>query len=333
MIKLSGALENWLMSVPFAVARRVVNAVQTMTVTATDGAVSGWGESSGLYYKGETPDIMVRDLATLSAIAGEQPLTRALVQTLAIGPGLRNATDCALWDLEAKQAGKSVAQLLGFEELRPVQTFYTISKNDPGAMAERAKQQSAFRRLKVKVGGEGNIALDLARIYAVRAAVGDTALLLVDPNSSWTPAMLVEAWPALIEAGVHFLEQPTAPGNEPDAQDLDGRILICADEAVETCADIASLHPLYRMINIKLDKSGGLTGGMELLSAARLRGLQTMIGCMNGTSLAMAPAIILAQKSDYADLDAPIDLAKDREFTCRYSGDMVAAPGPALWGN
>jgi L-Ala-D/L-Glu epimerase len=333
MIKLSGELEIWPMSVPFSVARRSVNAVQTMTVVATEGSFSGRGESSGLYYKGETPEVMIRDLAKMSAIVSDQPLNRALLRTSEIGPGLRNAIDCALWDLEAKQTGQSVAQLLGFDKLLPVQTFYTISKNDPGSMAERAKRQSVFRRLKIKVGGEGDIALDLARISAVRAAVDDSVTLLVDPNSSWTADMLVDAWPALIKARVNIVEQPTPPGNEPRVQDVNDRIVICADEAVETSTDISSLHPIYRMVNIKLDKSGGLTGGMELLKAANGAGLQTMIGCMNGTSLAMAPAIILAQKSDYADLDAPIDLVRDREFACRYSGDMVAAPPSAFWGN
>jgi L-Ala-D/L-Glu epimerase len=256
-----------------------------------------------------------------------------MLSTCNIGPGIQSAIDCALWELEAKQAGKTVADLMGLADVRPVQTFYTISKGDPEAMAARAVQCEAFRRLKVKVGGEGDIALDMARISAVRAAVGESVGLLVDPNSSWTAAMLRDVWSQLIELGVEILEQPTAPSDEPDADDLDDQILICADEAVDQKFDLELLHPIYRMINIKLDKSGGLTGGLDLLNAAKSRGLKAMIGCMNGTSLAIAPAFFLAQKSDYADLDSPLDLATDREFSLLYSGDMISPPTPELWGN
>jgi L-Ala-D/L-Glu epimerase len=333
MISLEGALEDWQLSAPFAVARRVVDSFRAMTITVADGAFVGRGESSGLYYKGETPEAMARDLMNLQASSNHHPLTRSMLSTCNIGPGIQSAIDCALWELEAKQAGKSVADLLGLMDVQPIQTFYTISKSDPGSMGSRAAQCAAFRRLKVKVGGEGDIALDMARISAVRAAVGDSVGLLVDPNSSWTPAMLRDVWSQLIELGVEILEQPTAPGDEPDADDLGDQILICADEAVDQKSDLEFLHPVYRMINIKLDKSGGLTGGLDLLNAAKSRGLKTMIGCMNGTSLAIAPAFFLAQKSDYADLDSPLDLATDRAFSLLYSGDMISPPTPELWGN
>jgi L-alanine-DL-glutamate epimerase-like enolase superfamily enzyme len=250
---------------------------------------------------------------------------KRLQHDLPAGP-IRNAIDCALWDLESKRAGLRAWTLAGISE-REVRTLYTLSLDTPKAMARAALAHADWSWLKVKLGA----AADLERVAAVRAAA-PRASILVDVNGGWTIQQLHDYAPHLKTLGVAVIEQPLAPGADRALEGWAGEIPVCADES---CTDRASLDTLasgYRMINIKLDKTGGLTEALLLARAARARGLGVMVGCNLGTSLAMAPALLIAQGADVVDLDAPLLLARDRSPGLRYEHDLIHWPEPSLWG-
>jgi L-alanine-DL-glutamate epimerase-like enolase superfamily enzyme len=240
----------------------------------------------------------------------------------------RNALDCALWDYEAKRGATSVAALAGLAPLRPLLTAYTISLDAPVAMA--AKAAAATRTmplLKLKLGGAG----DAERLRAVRAACPD-ARLIADANESWTPALLPDLMAAAAETRVEVIEQPLPAGADAALADVAHVVAVCADESVHSRADLDRLAARYDVVNIKLDKAGGLTESLALATEARARGLRIMVGCMVSTSLAMAPAMFVAQAADWVDLDGPLLLARDRIPSLTYGGALLHPPRPALWG-
>ena len=239
----------------------------------------------------------------------------------------RNALDCALWDLEARLAGSSVAALTGLRPVHKAQTAITIVIDTPEAMAAEAAALRSVPLLKVKVDGDD----PMARIGAVRAAAPGPRMI-VDPNESWSLAQLAALQPALAAARVDLLEQPI-PAEAGDAlQGLPREVPICADEAVHTAADIAGLRGRYDYVNIKLDKTGGLTEALRLADAAREAGLGIMVGCMLCSSLGIAPAVLLSQMADFADLDGPISLLNDRKGAFRFEEGRIMGSGAPLWG-
>ncbi|MEX2201225.1 MAG: enolase C-terminal domain-like protein, partial [Dongiaceae bacterium] len=234
---------------------------------------------------------------------------------------------CALWDLAAKQAGKPVWELAGLPAPRPVETAYTISVGTPAEMAAAAHRASDRTLLKVKLSGAG----DLERIEAVRAAA-PASRLIVDANEAWTPAVYRDLAPLLADLGVALIEQPLRAAEDTALGMLPHPVPLCADESAHDRKGLEQLARRYDAINIKLDKTGGLTEGIELAKAALGLGLSIMIGCMVGTSLAMAPALLLANDAAFVDLDGPLLLARDRAPGLTYEGSLVLPPPAELWG-
>ncbi|HEX2151801.1 MAG TPA: N-acetyl-D-Glu racemase DgcA, partial [Stellaceae bacterium] len=239
----------------------------------------------------------------------------------------RNALDCAFWDLDAKRDGVRAADLAGITAMRPVVTAYTLSLDTPERMGEAAASQRHRPLLKLKLSGDG----DIERVQAVREAA-PAARLIVDPNEGWRERHLAEVMPALAEFGVVLIEQPLPAGADDALASVPHPIPVCADEACHTTEDLDHLAGKYDAVNIKLDKTGGLTEALALAAAARERGFTIMVGCMIGTSLAMAPAMLIATQAEIVDLDAPLLLAADRVPGLRYDGSTVYPPEPVLWG-
>jgi L-alanine-DL-glutamate epimerase-like enolase superfamily enzyme len=239
----------------------------------------------------------------------------------------RNAIDCALFDLEARMSGRTAAEIAGSPPLRPVETAFTLSLGTPEAMAEAAGAAADRPLLKVKLGGSG----DQARIAAVREAAPG-ARLIVDANEAWSPADIEGNTAACFEAGVELIEQPLPAGDDAALSAIPRIVPVCADESLHTAADLATLAGRYDVVNIKLDKTGGLTEALALRADAQRLGFRIMVGCMVGTSLAMAPALLVAQGADFVDLDGPLLLARDREPGLRYEGSLLHPPPRELWG-
>jgi L-alanine-DL-glutamate epimerase-like enolase superfamily enzyme len=239
----------------------------------------------------------------------------------------RNALDCAFWDLEAKQAGRPAHEIAGFPTPRALTTAFTISLGTPEAMAEATAKAAERPLLKIKLGGDG----DPARIKAVRAAA-PKATLIVDANEGWTEHNLADNLAACAEAGVVLVEQPLPENADAALANVARPIPICADESAHARNSLAALRGKYDAVNIKLDKAGGLTEALAMADDAARLGLTIMAGCMVATSLAMAPAILLAQRARFVDLDGPLLLAKDRPHGLRYAGSLVEPAPTALWG-
>jgi L-alanine-DL-glutamate epimerase-like enolase superfamily enzyme len=239
----------------------------------------------------------------------------------------RNAIDCALWDLEAKITGRPVASSICAAPPKALETAYTLSLGEPEAMAEQARANARRPLLKVKIGGDN----DMARIRAVTEAAPQSRIIL-DANEGWTDDTIVENLAFAAEHGIALIEQPLPAGRDGILRHIAHPVPICADESVHEAKDLEALVGLYDAVNIKLDKSGGLTAALALRDRARELGLGVMIGCMVGTSLAMAPAVLLAQDADFIDLDGPLLLARDRVPGLVYEGSLVSPPDAALWG-
>jgi L-alanine-DL-glutamate epimerase-like enolase superfamily enzyme len=247
----------------------------------------------------------------------------------ALPPGAaRNAVDCAFWDFEAKRTGVRASVLAGGpEDLKPVTTAYTLSLDTPDIMAAKAKSVSDLPLLKLKLGGAG----DAERMRAVRHA-RPGARLIADANEAWTADMLPELMAVAAELGFEVIEQPLAEHDDEFLRSQRWPLPVCADESIRTAADIPRLKGLYDAVNIKLDKAGGLTGALDLHRQARTAGMKIMIGSMVATSLAVAPAFLLAQDADWVDLDGPLLLAHDRDNGIRIADGVMSPPTPALWG-
>ncbi len=271
---------------------------------------------------GETLDSVTAQIAALPAA-----FDRAALQTLLPPGAARNAVDCALWDLEAKQSGRRVWQLAGLAEPGPEVTAYTLSLDTPEAMRAQAAENATRPLLKVKLGQAG----DLARIEAVRAGAPH-ARIVVDANEGWTAETYAALAPALLALGVAMVEQPLPAADDAALADMPRPLPVCADESCHDRASLPALAGRYDMVNIKLDKTGGLTEALALRDAAHAAGLSVMVGCMVGSSLAMAPAVLVAQGAEVVDLDGPLLLARDRDDALRYDHRGVHPPAPELWG-
>jgi L-Ala-D/L-Glu epimerase len=262
--------------------------------------------------------------AVRSAI--ESGATRQDIQTLMPAGAARNAVDCAMWDLEAKLSGKSVADTLG-TPTRALETAITVSLGTPEEMAESTAKVAHYPLIKVKMGGDN----DIERIYAVANAAPNSRII-IDANEGWTEDNIEENMAAAAKAGVVLIEQPLPAGKDDILSRIERPVIICADESVHTSVGLEDLAKRYDAVNIKLDKAGGLTEGLIMREKATSLGLQIMVGCMVGTSLGMAPAVLLAQKADVVDLDGPLLLAHDRDPGLRYDGALVYPPEATVWG-
>jgi L-Ala-D/L-Glu epimerase len=317
---------SWPLKSAFTISRGSKSTADTLIVELRDGDVVGRGECVPYARYGESLDSAE---AAILAVRGDilAGMDRKALQAALPAGAARNALDCALIDLLAKRAGVRAWTLLGLPEPGPVVTAYTLGLDSVERMAAAARAAGGYPLLKLKVTGEG----DLERVRAVRAAA-PAARLVVDANEAWTPAQLERFAPAFAELGVVMIEQPLPAGDDGALAGYDGPVVLCADES---CHDTASLERLprgYGMINIKLDKTGGLTEALRLEAAARARGLRVMVGCMMASSLAMAPALLVAQGAEVVDLDGPLWLARDFDPPLSITGSTIAPPEPGLWG-
>jgi L-alanine-DL-glutamate epimerase-like enolase superfamily enzyme len=324
--RLTVTRRSWPLAQPFAISRGSKTSAETVIAEVSDGEFRGRGECVPYPRYGESVDSVAAQLEAMKG-AVFSGLDRHELQR-AMPPGAaRNALDCAFWDLDAKRDDRRAADLAGIGVLRPVVTAYTLSLDTPARMADAAAAQRDRPLLKLKLDGDG----DLERVRAVREAA-PTARLIVDPNEGWRAHHLTELMPALAELGIALIEQPLPAGDDDALASVPHPVPICADESCHTTADLDRLAGKYDAVNIKLDKTGGLTEALALARAARARGFTIMVGCMIGSSLAMAPALLIAQRAEIIDLDAPLLLAADRVPGLRYEGSTVHPPDPVLWG-
>lgn len=327
MRKLDVTIDRFPIAGKFTIARGSRTEAVVVTATITEDGAVGRGECVPYPRYGETVEGVAAAIEALRPQI-EAGLTREALQS-AMPPGAaRNAVDCALWDLDAKRSGIRAHVTAGVDRWPPVTTAYTISLDTPEAMAEAAAKASARPILKVKFGGPGG---DLERIAAVRRAAPE-ATLIADANEGWTAENIADHLAACADAGYALVEQPLPAGQDEFLRGIARPVPILADESVHDRAGLDRLVGLYDVINIKLDKTGGLTEALALADAAEALGFSLMIGCMVGTSLAMAPALILAPRARFVDLDGPLLLARDREPGLTYEGSIVYPPQPALWG-
>ena len=323
---LAGRIERFAIAGSFTISRGAKTEAVAVVAEVTRGEFTGRGECVPYPRYGETPE------ATLLAIEGLREkisggLDRQALQATLPAGAARNALDCALIDLEAKCSGQRAWTLLGRQEPRPSTTAYTISLAAPETMAAATARAAHRPLLKIKLGGDG----DQERIAAVRRAA-PKAELIVDANEAWTPANLERNLAACVEAGVTLIEQPLPAGRDGLLAKIRRPLAICADESVHDRKSLDRLRERYDAVNIKLDKTGGLTEALATADAARALGLDIMIGCMVATSLSMAPAMLLAPLARFVDLDGPLLLAQDRDHGLRYDGSLVYPPETVLWG-
>lgn len=324
--------ESWPLAEAFVISRGAKSAADVVVVEAEARGMTGRGEAVPYARYGET---MASVLAAIESAATElaaldtfDPLTlRSLLQTILPAGAARNAIDCALWDLEAKTARKPVSDLIGTAAPLPCLTCFTLSLDAPDAMATKARTVVHLPLLKLKLGGAG----DAARLRAVRAARPD-ARLVADANEAWTEDMLAEMFAVAAETRLEVIEQPLPAANDEALDRFAHTVPVCADESLRTRADLARIARRYDAINVKLDKAGGLTEALALAAEAQALGLKIMVGCMVGTSLAMAPALQLASRATWVDLDGPLLLARDRKPGLGIESGVITPPPAALWG-
>ncbi len=317
---------SWPLRQAFAISRGARTHADVICVTLGDTPHLGRGECVPYARYGETLAGVVDEIRSLEGDLHEGLDRQALQSRLSPGAA-RNALDCALWDLEAARSGKPVRELAGLPEPAPCLSAYTISLGTPEAMAISARKAAAYPLLKLKLGGEG----DEARLKAIRRAVPG-ARLIVDANEAWRPDNFTALMSACQNVRVELIEQPLPADQDHYLEKFEHPVPLCADESVHTSADLERLRPLYDMVNIKLDKTGGLTGAIDLARKADAQGFGLMIGCMLGSSLAMAPAALLSPLASYTDLDAPLLLARDQDCPIEYQGAWMQPAPPGLWG-
>ena len=326
--------ESWAYKVPFRVSRGAESALDVVVVTLTDsdGRV-GRGEAAGVDYDGETVPLLCAQIeAVRPAIergvvpAGAASGFAALAALLPPG-GARNAVDCALWDLTAKQRRTTAWELAGLTNPRRLTTSITLGIDTDEAVAAGARHYAGWPLIKVKVDGERH--LDAVRlVHAACPAAG----LIVDPNQAWSCELLNRLAPEMQSLGVVLIEQPVARGEDETLRGYSGSIRLAADESVADRAGLRAVKDLYQVVNVKLDKTGGLTEALAVARDARALGLQVMVGCMAGTSLAMAPGMVVGQLAEFVDLDGPLLHRADREHGIEYDRGLMGLPSPALWG-
>lgn len=326
MLDLKVTQDSFKLKEPFTISRGTRTDSHVVTAHVHDGAHRGMGECVPYARYGETMESVVAEIEGVHQKLGAD-LNRQNLQK-ALKPGAaRNALDCALWDLEIKQSGKEIAEVLEIEPLKPVTTAFTLSLETPEQMNAKAKINAHRPLLKIKLGGEG----DLERLEAVRAGAPNTQMI-VDANEGWSAEDYQALAPVLLKLGVAMVEQPMPAGEDDALRDLNRVLPVCADESCHDRKSLPSLQGKYDMINIKLDKTGGLTEAILLKQAALDAGFQIMVGCMVGSSLAMAPAIIVAQGAPIVDLDGPLLLGEDRETPLIFDSKGLHPSQPALWG-
>jgi len=325
MLVIDAKEEIWPLKQPFRISRGSRTEARVFVVTVSDGQCVGRGECVPIARYNQSTESV---LAQIESIKSVHKLDRDKLQQLLPPGAARNALDCALWDLEAKISSKCVWELANIPVVPEVETSLTISLDTPEKMAASAKGYGVPGPLKLKLGGDD---LDLARVEAVRDAA-PAARLLIDANESWSPAHYREIVPALERLGARLIEQPFPADADQVLETLEHPVPVCADESCHTTADLQRMKDRYEAINVKLDKTGGLTEALRLCERARKTGFKLLIGCMVCTSLGIAPARLLASKTDYVDLDGPLLLAGDREHGLRYRNGEIDMPSQQLWG-
>ena len=325
-LTLALAAESWPIAGSFAISRGSKTEAVVVVAELSDGQARGRGECVPYARYGESIESVMTQINAMRPQL-EAGLDRSALQT-AMPPGAaRNALDCALWDLEAKRRGRPVHEVAGLPAPHALTTAYTISLAAPAVMAKAAEAAASRELLKVKLGAEG----DVARIAAVRVAAPN-AVLIVDANEGWNENNLAANFAACADAGVVLVEQPLPERNDQALAQTQRPIPVCADESVHDRSSLAALVGKYDAVNIKLDKAGGLTEALAVAAEAQRQNFTIMVGCMVATSLAMAPAILLAQQARFVDLDGPLLLSKDRADGLRYVDSLVYPPSPSLWG-
>jgi L-alanine-DL-glutamate epimerase-like enolase superfamily enzyme len=319
---LTATAEAFRLAEAFVISRGSRTEAKVITVTAAAGGHVGQGECVPYARYGETLESVAAQIAALPS-----GISRTELQTAMPAGAARNAVDCALWDLEAKQAGKRVWDLLGQPAPKPVLTAYTLSLGSPEDMQAAAAKHAFRPLLKIKLGTPD----DMARLEAVRRGAPKSRII-VDANEGWSADVYAELAPHMVRLGVALVEQPMPAGQDDMLAEIERPLPVCADESCHDSASLAALKGKYDMINIKLDKTGGLTEALILRDAALREGYDIMVGCMVGSSLAMAPAVMLAQGAAVTDLDGPLLLAEDRAYPLTYDADGVHPPRPQLWG-
>ncbi len=325
-LRLSCAIETFPIAGSFVIARGAKTEARVVVATITDGAATGRGECVPYARYGESVESVTAAIEGVRATL-ERDFDRGLLQDLLPAGAARNALDCALWDFEAKRTGVPAWRRAGLAPPAPAVTAYTISVGTPEIMGAAAARAAARPLLKVKLGGKG----DPARIAAVRSAAPE-ATLIVDANESWAEADLAAMIACCDQHGVALIEQPLPVGADAALAEVAHLVPICADESVHDRHDLAALRGRYDAVNIKLDKTGGLTEALAMIESAAAADFAVMIGCMVGTSLAMAPAMLLAGHARFVDLDGPLLLAQDRPGGLVYEGSTAYPASPELWG-
>ncbi len=326
MRKVSLHIESWASRIPFRISSRVWHEFACVVCEIEQDGVVGRGEGHGVYYTGESPETM---LAALEAVAGNLATGADRDDLLNLLPpgGARMAADSALWDLEAQLNGRSAWSIAGVDD-SAVETVITIGLEDePGQMAAKAMAAAELSLLKVKLGSDRPV----QRIAAIRDARPD-ARLVVDVNQGWSYAELLEYAPELASLGVAMIEQPLPRGDDAELEEYSPPLPLCADESCLHLGELDTAGRRYQMINIKLDKTGGLTHALALADAATEQGLRLMVGCMGGTSLAMAPTHVVAQRCEFVDIDGPLLLRYDRPGGLVYDRGRVSLPATRFWG-
>jgi L-Ala-D/L-Glu epimerase len=314
--------DTFRLSQVFTISRGSRTEARVLTVRITRGGITGWGECVPYARYGETPEMVTAQIENLPP-----DINRDVLQGELPAGAARNAVDCALWDWEAKQAGRRVWDLAGLPAPRPMVTAYTLSLDTPANMRVAAARHAHRPILKIKLGTTD----DMARLEAVRQGAPH-AQIIVDANEGWTAEVYADLAPHLIRLGVTLVEQPLPAGADGMLGEIARPLPVCADESCHDRASLAGLRGKYDMVNIKLDKAGGLTEALALKAVAQAEGYGLMVGCMVGSSLAMAPATLLAQGVAYTDLDGPLLLAEDREHPLVFDEAGVHPPTAQLWG-
>lgn len=326
MAQLTVRAESFPLARPFAISRGVKTAADVVVVEIEDDGVRGWAECVPYPRYDETVDGVMAEIEAQRALI-ESGAHNAAINTAMYAGAARNAVDCALWDLAAKKAGSSVAALAGIGTPEPLITAETIGIGTPDEMGARAAELSSAPLLKIKLDAN-----DIEkRLDAIRAGAPN-ARLIIDPNEGWDVELLSAKLRYLADIGVEMLEQPVAADRDAGLAALTSPVPICADESVHTADDLEALRARYDMVNIKLDKTGGLTEALRLKARALDLGFGIMVGCMVGSSLAMAPAVLVAQGAKIVDLDGPLLLKADRTPGLTFADGRIHPPAPTLWG-
>lgn len=319
---ISVTAESFRLAEVFTISRGSRTEARVLRVDIQRDGVAGRGECVPYARYGETPDSVAAEIHALDPSIDRKALQRALPPGAA-----RNALDCALWDWEAERAGLRVWELAGLAAPGPMLTAYTLSLDTPERMQAAAARHAHRPLLKIKLGTPD----DMARLEAVRRGA-PAARIIVDANEGWTAEVYADLAPHLLRLGVAMVEQPLPAGADAMLAEIARPLPVCADESCHDRGSLADILGKYDMVNIKLDKTGGLTEALALRDAARAMGLKVMVGCMVGTSLAMAPAVLVAQGAEVVDLDGPLLLAEDRPHALHYDSAGVHPPQPELWG-